>query len=270
MLGAGMKCTTFIFAKFAVVAGACASAGLLVANCSSPWDARAVSPSETPVPAALHMTLDELKEFRDFPVFWLGEEYQGLPVTGITHYRESGAPEIGIPPQEDVAVTYGTCTPPEPPLEGGCVPPITVFSERPCSMPPSLLVEEAKNGPERRMRGATVQVVVSGNVLVYFGQTMVNIASTRDVGLAAVGALRGANPAGLALVPDAASPLGPPVPEADCAFPPPTWLAAPLRTAIAKEAPQWIQDTFLGDQDETVEDATMTPTAATVEPGNGE
>ncbi len=262
-----------IFVALVAVAGGIGATWFFLWDGSHDQNADAVTPIETPVPAAVHMTLEELRQFDDFPVFWLGEEYQGLPLTDITHYRESGSPGVGVPPQEDIAVTYGTCTPPEPPLEGGCLPPIVVFTERPCAEPVSLLADEAKEGPARIMRGATVQMVFSGNVLVYFGQTTVNIASTkREFGLAAVNALRGANDAGLTMAPDTASPLGSPVPEAECDFPPPTWLASPLKTAIAEEAPQWIKDTFLPDEGEEAPSATLTatPTAATSRPGDNE
>ena len=67
-------------------------------------------------------TLEEVKRFDDFDVYWVGEEFAGVPLTRIIRQRS--------PSSNEVILLYGTC---EPQGEGGCSPPIQLIQEPYCS-----------------------------------------------------------------------------------------------------------------------------------------
>jgi hypothetical protein len=68
------------------------------------------------------LTLEELRSFSDFPVYWVGEEFAGYPLDRI----------IGPYPeqfQSPVLVVYGTCG---TAFETGCLPPLVVKTRPGC------------------------------------------------------------------------------------------------------------------------------------------
>lgn len=174
------------------------------------------------VPEALaqdeqHLTVQQLREFPDFPVFWLGEEFQGLPLMNIQYRYDVGPPDRIRPPAGVVVIIYGDCEP-DPGSEGSCPAPLTVFTDAPCLNKPSLLAESARQGPPFEIRGAQAQWALSGHLFLYTGESGIQIISTigDEVALDAADTLVGANPSGLAHARERSVPLPPPVPEEAC------------------------------------------------------
>jgi hypothetical protein len=67
-------------------------------------------------------TQEELKalhEFDEFPVYWAGEEFRGLPLSRVM-IAGDGA---------DVYLMYGSC---EPRSDAGCAPPLAIETRRSC------------------------------------------------------------------------------------------------------------------------------------------
>ena len=60
--------------------------------------------------------VQEARDFKDWPLWWLGESFDSL---ALTHVDEL-TPRRGFPTMNIVSFIYGTCTP--PPGGEGCVP----------------------------------------------------------------------------------------------------------------------------------------------------
>jgi hypothetical protein len=182
-------------------------------------------------------TVYELERFRGFPVYWLGESYQGLPLTDIAYVRDAGPPDGSRPPVEYVALVYGTCEIPAgaPEETAGCAPPIQVITDPFCLNRPSWLAQAARVGSPETLRGALAQHTQSGNLHVYTADaTIVVFASAGpEAAEQAVMALRGANALGAARAAEAGTAFAPPMREENCG--PPT--LSPLAGAEAEEGP---------------------------------
>lgn len=201
---------------------------------------------EAVIKGAGRLTMEDLAQFDRFPVFWVGPEYQGQPLTKILYMRSSGSPDGLIPPEEYVRIQYGTCDPGNgPPEESGCVRPLTIYSEPLCYNPPGRLAQGARQGPATEIRGgAQVQLVNSppdqpkldtGDFHFYFNESTVIISAAQgsEAALQAFGNLRGVNPPGLAVAASAGARLGAPISEEGCMgfdLPPIQTLATPVAT----------------------------------------
>jgi hypothetical protein len=49
-----------------------------------------------PDPPESNWTLEEARQFDEFPLYWLGEDYQGLPLTAITRYEPATPTEAVV------------------------------------------------------------------------------------------------------------------------------------------------------------------------------
>ena len=121
-------------------------------------------------------TIEDAKAFTDFPVYWLGESYEGLPLTRIVR----GKGELELHPQvaaivgqdvikeDSLGFMYGTC---DPGYDGGCVLPLVVSIEPYC-VNPSLDVKKAYTpGAPFEIRGAQAReeaghLVLRTNVII--------------------------------------------------------------------------------------------------------
>jgi hypothetical protein len=153
-----------------------------------------------------------VREFRAFPLFWVGESYAGLPLAAITRRR----PEPGADTTDYVSFLYGSC---RPPPGGGCAPPLeiqvwpacvrtladyrlTPFSGEP--LPHEMLV--VRGVPSAFFHESTA----SSRLELYTGRVSVVLFGTgRDRLVAAAAAIRGVN---VEARPE--EPLPPPVPGA--------------------------------------------------------
>lgn len=73
--------------------------------------------------------IQEARDFKQFPLYWLGETSQSLALTNI----RVATPERGIPTEDRVDFIYGTCTPPP---DGGCPYPLSIVIQPLCFAPP--------------------------------------------------------------------------------------------------------------------------------------
>jgi hypothetical protein len=90
--------------------------------------------------------LQEARDFKEFPLWWLGESFDSLNLR--IHWA---TPERGSPTMNSVYLIYGQCV-----IEPGhesCGPPLSILVEPLCSTPPEKVVGLA-NGPPFAFRGA--------------------------------------------------------------------------------------------------------------------
>lgn len=149
-----------------------------------------------------HWEAQQARDFDQFPLYWVGEEFQGYPITDII--RSVSGPDALVP-EDSVTFLYGTCTPPAG--EGGCADPLQIVVEPYCFVPPSLV--GASNPIE--VRGGA-EAFNSDGWRLWTGKVTVRIfAYLTDLQLAAIDALVSANGMG----PASPSELLP-TPDADC------------------------------------------------------
>jgi hypothetical protein len=165
-------------AAMAALAGLCAVA---VGGCGDTLQDQPIAPQ------ALESVIVKSR----FPVYWLGFEFRGMRITGVT-----------IDPSEAVTVRYGDC------LVGGqytCVNPLTVVSS-----PDNSFVPGAAAGDRTRLRSAPAVSSQGGRTLALETGSVVVSIHARDPALASAAAATMApvNKVGLPL-----QPLPPAVPD---------------------------------------------------------
>jgi hypothetical protein len=140
------------------------------------------SPTATPTAPATHTatpasagelrwTVEDAKQFKEFPLYWLGESYEGMPLTKIIRYRYD--PEPPIPPTEAeniVLFIYGSCTPGP---ESGCAPPLSIRVEPYCMKPPERFAPAVRGEP-LEVRGAPAEQI-SGDLRIWTGEVSIKI-----------------------------------------------------------------------------------------------
>jgi hypothetical protein len=100
-----------------------------------------------------------IKDFRDHPVFWLGAEFDGLPLTRV-EFIDYG--ERGERRAREVVLTYGTCV-----IERGqegCGIPLSIHASRFCETSPAFEIIEGASG-RADVRGAEVYTSGTGSSL---------------------------------------------------------------------------------------------------------
>ena len=154
-----------------------------------------------PKASADRLACDQLvQSFDAYPLANLGEEFEGLSLTGCNRvqtpakYDQQG--NVREPAMDFVNFFYGTCVP--PPTGEGCTLPVQVSVQPPCG--PSLEIEEGAV----KVRGADVNLKSDGSVRIETGGYKVSVftgrlpdkldkTQRRDKALRAVASLRGAN-----------------------------------------------------------------------------
>ena len=103
------------------------------------------------------LSVEEAKAFQEFPLYWVSENFQDLPLVAILRSRYNPDPTLPASRGENmVTFIYGRC---EPKGEGGCAPPLAIQVTPYCQVPPTLLAERVKNEPPSQLRGAQAQWV---------------------------------------------------------------------------------------------------------------
>lgn len=148
--------------------------------------------------------IEDARQFDEFSLYWLGDSYEGLPLTKIIRYRYD--PEPPIPPMEagnSVTFIYGTC---EPPPDGGCAPPLSIVVEPYCMKPPER-VAPAVRGTPFQVRGALAEQI-GDHLRIWTGDISISIFTEPTSLIDAANQLRlvSEGPEG------AMKPLGPPDP----------------------------------------------------------
>lgn len=109
-------------------------------------------------------------EFQDFPLYWLGLEFQGLPLTRITRSYRTHL----TPPEDHVILKYGTCTPSS---EGGCRVPLQIRVEPYCNAQRGGgYAPEGTEDTVFQVRGANAQFI-SGALRLWTGDVTVRVSA---------------------------------------------------------------------------------------------
>ncbi len=163
--------------------------------------------SQTGSAGQIRWTIGDARQFEEFTLYWLGESFQGLPLTEIVRHRYQPGPGTrpGMLGENIVLFVYGDCTPSGG--DGGCPVPLAVRVEPYCSRPPEMLARAVKEGPPLDIRGALGQQVGT-DILLWTGDAKVSVLAPGNLALTttAADALRGVAPGG----PQAGEPLSPP------------------------------------------------------------
>jgi len=171
----------------AVLAGAYAARGPL---------SRVTTPGASAGVEKCHELIDN---FTDYPIVYLGDEFEGLPLTYCEHAHTNGT-GYGIPPTDQVVLIYGTCTPVGG-IDASCEPPLQVHIYPSC-MP---IPVQAPGNAFTTDRGVDLAMLNRTDVFAEAGDYHVKIAAAgvsdaaSERSLRAFGALRGANPRAAAI-----------------------------------------------------------------------
>jgi hypothetical protein len=113
----------------------------------------------------LRWTVNDAENFDDFSLYWLGESYEGLPLTAIIRYTYVPEPPTpALTAEDSVTFIYGDCTPVGE--EGSCVPPVSITLEPYCMKPPEIYPQALRLGEPFEVRGATAERI-TGHLRVW-------------------------------------------------------------------------------------------------------
>jgi hypothetical protein len=124
-------------------------------------------------------TVDDIREFEEFPVYWLGESFHGLPLVAVHRIDYPGA-FPGKPyddPRNEVSFDYGNCT--IGPGESSCPMPLTIAIRPYCEVPPEV-VAAVWTGPPEEIRGAMAQRMGRSQMQVWTSNVSITIAATDE------------------------------------------------------------------------------------------
>jgi hypothetical protein len=128
----------------------------------------------------LTWSLEDAREFEGFPVYWLGESFQGLPLERVARMDYEGA-FPGKPynhPWHEVRFIYGTCT--IAPGESSCPVPLSIDIRPYCEVPPEIVADAVKTGPPEEIRGAVVQRTGTSQVRLWTSDVSIGIHATGE------------------------------------------------------------------------------------------
>jgi hypothetical protein len=116
--------------------------------------------------------IQEARDFKGWPLWWLGESFDSLSLTAVDQFT----PESGSPSQNAVYFIYGTCIP--RPDAGGCGPPLSVVVQPLCWVPPERITG-VKRGDTFDFRGAKA-LWVDDHLRIWTGDSTIAIFGSRD------------------------------------------------------------------------------------------
>ncbi|KKL80271.1 hypothetical protein LCGC14_2006420 [marine sediment metagenome] len=139
-------------------------------------------------------SLADAQDFDGFPLFWVGEEYAGLPLTAIIRSDYVSYERPGIQVREDsVTFLYGSCV--IEGGEGGCAAPFQVAVASTCQSPPGLAAAMVRSGEPFQLRGALAQEYTDGHIELSTQDVSVTVFGPDPESMRALaGALRPLNP----------------------------------------------------------------------------
>lgn len=138
----------------------------------------------------------EATQFDQYPLFWLGEAFDNLPLAAVIRDLRSDDPTSAVPTARDgFYFVYGDCT---ASAHGGCAPPLQLYVTLRCYMPPELLDPVGITKSLGVARGGAVTLDIYGDVTMWTGEVSVTIfSSTDELSDRAIAALEPANLAAL-------------------------------------------------------------------------
>ena len=113
----------------------------------------------------------EAEAFQEFPLVWLGEEFEGFQLAKFLHKKGDG--------YDKVYLIYGVCESPPGALEPSCVPPLAVVINAPRNVPSPNQVEERVAGPETTRRGVTARIL-SGSMFLWTGGVVISVKANSE------------------------------------------------------------------------------------------
>jgi hypothetical protein len=116
--------------------------------------------------------IQEARDFKGWPLWWLGESFDSLALV----YVGERTPRRGFPTMNMVAFVYGECTP--PPGGEGCGPPLQIQISPLCWDPP----ERFGISPDRLVdfRGAKALWEEGGTVRIWTGDSAIFMGASRE------------------------------------------------------------------------------------------
>ena len=106
-----------------------------------------VVPQGPPSSGKGRLSVEDLKAFDKFPVYWMGEKYQGEKITAIVHGSQTN----------DVTIIYGTCVAKS---DQGCSTPHSMTTESGCMVAPEtspITLNSVRGAPSRHLAHFEVQ-----------------------------------------------------------------------------------------------------------------
>jgi hypothetical protein len=135
----------------------------------------------TPATAAPQVwSVENARQFKDFPVYWVGESFQGLPLVAV-HRMDYPGDFPGKPynhPWHEVSFDYGDCT--IAPGEESCTVPLTIAIRPYCEVPPEVIADAVKTGPPEEIRGAVAQMTGKSQVRLWTSNVTIGIHATDE------------------------------------------------------------------------------------------
>lgn len=133
--------------------------------------------------------------FQDYPLVYLGEEFEGLPLTTCMR-TQTAATSYGVPATDFVTFIYGTCTLDFSEPDPSCAPPLQIHVDS-CMPVPVVAVPsgQTRRGVDTAFlnRGSSVFAEAS-RFNVQISAAVGDVAADQATALRAFDALRGANP----------------------------------------------------------------------------
>lgn len=141
-----------------------------------------------------------VKSFTEFPLVWLGEEFQGHKLTAFIREKRVVIPagQLGQSRdvvQDSVGLIYGTCVPERSDDGEGpsCVAPLSIILSAPGTVPPPEGVAPEVAGSTGNTRGLTSKLVSGSTMLWAEDGITITVHANTDVRADALRALRLAN-----------------------------------------------------------------------------
>jgi hypothetical protein len=136
-------------------------------------------PAQFRVGSAYDQAVQQAKGFTDFPLLWLGEVFQGYPLTAFLRQKSET--------QDAVYLIYGTCQAPSGMDEPSCVPPVEVVTNAAGAVPSPDKVDDRVAGKPTTVRGVTSRVL-SGSPFLWTGGVTITVhANSEDLDAALAG-----------------------------------------------------------------------------------
>jgi len=129
----------------------------------------------------LTSAVEDARKFKEFPVYWLGESFQGLPLVAVHRMDYPGA-FPGKPyddPWHEVSFSYGKCT--IAPGRSSCPVPLTIATRPYCEVPPEVVLGPARTAPPEEIRGAMVHRMGRSHMQLWTSNVTITIAATDEV-----------------------------------------------------------------------------------------
>ncbi len=134
--------------------------------------------------------VETVTSFNEFPVLWLGTEFEGYPLTSAILYNNPPPPQVpGARPEHRLVMVYGSC---DRGRQTSCAPPLAIhiwapFSSAGRPLPPGVVPED-----EHQRRDLPVSFEEE-RLTLYTSSITIDVQGERDIAERAIVALRTAN-----------------------------------------------------------------------------